>query len=232
MNLVKEKWNKNDILDFNKYLETLKRNEKIEFTKKIVNTNMEILGIPIPELRKISNQIHKGNYKSFLDLNNNKYYENTIINACLINFVLDINIKEKYISKLVVDNWSTVDILTFNIKNKEEEYLFLSNEFLKNNNTFMRRIGIRILFNFKKTIYVDKVFEIIDDLNNEEEYYVNMAIAWLLCELMIYNREKTLKYLENNNLNKFTINKMISKCRDSYRISKEDKELLLKYKQK
>ena len=57
-----------------------------------------------------------------------------------------------------------------------------------------------------------------------------MAIAWLVCELMIYNREKTLKYLEYHNLNKFTINKAISKCRDSYRISKEDKELLLKYK--
>ena len=41
---------------------------------------------------------------------------------------------------------------------------------------------------------------------------------------------KTLKYLENHKLNKFTINKAISKCRESYRVSKEDKELLLKYK--
>lgn len=57
-----------------------------------------------------------------------------------------------------------------------------------------------------------------------------MCIAWLVCELMIYNRDKTLKYLENHNLNTFTINKAISKCRDSYRVSKEDKEVLLKYK--
>ena len=59
---------------------------------------------------------------------------------------------------------------------------------------------------------------------------MNMAVAWLLCELMIYNRDKTLKYLEHHNLNNFTINKAISKCRDSYRVSKEDKEKLLKYK--
>ena len=40
------------------------------------------------------------------------------------------------------------------------------------------------------------------------------------------------EYLENHNLNTFTINKAISKCRDSYRVSKEDKEVLLKYKKK
>ena len=32
--------------------------------------------------------------------------------------------------------------------------------------------------------------------------------------------------------NKFTINKAISKCRDSFRVSEEDKNLLLKYKSK
>ena len=57
-----------------------------------------------------------------------------------------------------------------------------------------------------------------------------MAVSWLLCELFIHNREETLYYLNNNKLNKFTINKMISKCRDSFRVSDQDKELLLKYK--
>ena len=38
------------------------------------------------------------------------------------------------------------------------------------------------------------------------------------------------KYLNKNKLNKFTINKAISKCRDSYRVTKEDKEMLLQYK--
>lgn len=65
---------------------------------------------------------------------------------------------------------------------------------------------------------------------NEEHYYVNMVIAWLLCDMFIYNREKTLKYLESHHLNKFTVNKFVSKCRDSFRVSTEDKDLLLKYK--
>ena len=57
-----------------------------------------------------------------------------------------------------------------------------------------------------------------------------MAISWLMCELIIKNREQTLEYLKHHKLNDFTINKTISKCRDSYRVSKEDKEFLLKYK--
>ena len=231
MNLIKQKWTDNDINEFNKYIESIKQEEKIDFTKKIVNTNMEVLGIPIPRLREISKQIAKGNYLNFLDNKNNKYYENTIINVCLINLIKDFEIKKHYLNELYIDNWSTCDTLTFKVKGQEEKYWKLSQVYLKSKDVFTRRVGIRILFSYKNNIeYQDKIYDVIDKFYNEEEYYVNMAIAWLVCELMIYNREKTLKYLEHHNLNKFTINKAISKCRDSYRISKEDKELLLKYK--
>lgn len=230
MNLKKQKWTKQDIGEFNKYLESIKREDKIDFTKRIVNTNMEVLGIPIPELRMISKEILKGNYQSYLDLKNNKYYENTIINACLINKTNDFKLKKHYLDELYIDNWSTCDTLTFKIKGVEKEYWNLSEKYLMSKDPFKRRVGIRILFSYKNTDYVDKIFATIDKFYNEEEYYVNMCIAWLVCELMIYNRDKTLKYLEHHHLNKFTVNKAISKCRDSYRVSKEDKELLLKYR--
>ena len=230
MDFKKENWKNKDVEEFNKYLESISQKAKIEFTKRIVNTNMDVLGIPIPKLREISKQIAKGNYISYLELKNNKYYENTIINVCLINLINDFETKKYYLDKLYIDNWSTCDILTFKVKGLEEKYWKLSQEFLKSKDLYKRRVGVRILFSYKNTEYVDKVFDVIDKFYDEEEYYVNMVIAWLVCELMIYNREKTLYYLEHNKLNKFTINKVISKCRDSYRVSKEDKELLLKYK--
>lgn len=231
MELKKELWNKKDIQEFNRYIESIKKEEKIDFTKRIVNTNMEVLGIPIPNLREISKQIAKGNYMSFLDNKNNKYYESTIVNVCLINLIKDFEIKKHYLNELYIDNWSTCDTLTFKVKGQEDKYWKLSQEYLKSKDVFTRRVGIRMLFSYKNnTEYVDKIFETIDKFNNEEEYYVNMAIAWLVCELMIYNRDKTIKYLEHHKLNKFTVNKAISKCRDSYRVSKEDKEYILKYK--
>lgn len=230
MDFVKEKWNIKNIEEFNKYLESIKKEEKMDFTKRTINTNMEVLAIPTPELRNIAKEIAKGNYISFLDNFNNKYYENTIINAILINKIDDIDKKKYYISKLVIDNWATVDILTFKIKGKEEEYLNLAKEYVKSEDTFVRRIGVRILFNYTQKDDISELFKIINSLYNEEEYYVNMAVAWLMCEIVIKNRSKAFEYLSHHKLNKFTINKAISKCRDSYRVGKEDKEMLVKYR--
>jgi hypothetical protein len=83
MELVKNIWTKQDGVEFIKYLETLKSEEKINRTKNIVNTNMKVLAIKSPEINVIIKQIKKGNYISFLDLELNDYYENTIINGNL-----------------------------------------------------------------------------------------------------------------------------------------------------
>ena len=232
MDLVKEKWNKDDIEEFNEYLESQKREEKINFTSRIVNTNMEVLGIPTPKMRTVAKEIAKGNYISFLDNLSNKYYENTMINVILINKIDDIETKKHYFSKLIIDNWSTVDIMTFKVKGKEEEYLDFARDYLNNDNPFIRRIGVRILFNYTEKEDLTKIFEIIDSLYNEEEYYVNMAVAWLMCEIVIKNREQAFEYLKHHRLNKFTINKTISKCRDSFRVSQADKDELVKYRVK
>lgn len=230
MSLIKEKWTKKDIDEFNNYLYENRNIDKIDFTKRVVNTNMEVLAIKLPELKLMAKEIVKGNYISYLDLNNFKYFECTIINAFIIGFIKDISLVQKYIDKLYMDNWSTVDTIKFNIKKKEKEYLDLSKYYLNNKDPFKRRVGVRILFSFKRTDYLDEVFSIINNLYKEEDYYVNMAVSWLLCELFINNRDKTLEYIKKDKLNKFTNNKMISKIRDSYRVSKEDKELLLKYR--
>ena len=233
--LIKDNWTKDNINDFYEELLKYKHEDKIEWTKRIINTNASVLAVLSPDIKAITKRIKKGNYISFLDIMPHKYHEATIVDAYLINTIKDVNIKRKYISKLskYIDSWSTVDALNYNIKGQEDLYLSYAKDLIKSDEPFVRRIGSRILFAFaNRSDYVDKVFDILDTFNNEEHYYVNMSNAWLLCEFMINQRDKTLNYLKNNNLNKFTINKAISKCRDSCRVSKEDKELLLKYKVK
>lgn len=228
-------WNKNNVDRFELYLYSIRRENKIEWTKNIVCTNMDTLAILFPDLKNIAKKIYKGNYESFLDLMPHKYFESLIIDAYLISFIKDYKLQIKYIEKLskYIDSWSVTDALKFNIKNHEEDYINYAKKLVTSDKLYLRRIGVRILFSYTKLDdYVDEVFSIINALKSEEEYYVNMAVAWLVCELIIYQRNKTFKYLENHNLNKFTINKSISKCRDSYRVSKEDKEKLLKYKVK
>jgi len=70
--------------------------------------------------------------------------------------------------------------------------------------------------------------EIFDTLNKitSDAFYINMAQAWLICDLYIKYPKETLIFIKHNKLNKFTHNKAISKIHDSYRVSKEDKEYL------
>lgn len=230
MNLIKNEWTNLDKEEFIKYLESLKNENKIEWTKKNINTSMDVLAISFTEIRKISNEIKKGNFLSFLDLEIYDYFECTIININLISKIKDFKIQKKYLDKYVkkIDNWASVDSLRININGNEKNYLNLAKKYINSNKPFIKRMGIIILFSFiDKKEYLNEIFSLIKDDYN---YYVNMAYSWLLCECYIKNKEETIEYLENAKLNKFVANKFVSKCRDSYRISDEEKKMLVKYR--
>ncbi len=184
----------------------------------------------IQHVKTLQKKFINGAFIDFLEQNDFKYYESTLVSAYLINYIKDITEKEKYINSLYMDTWSTVDSLKFNVKNQEKEFINLAKKYINNKDPFKRRVGVRILFSYTSSKYVDEVYNIIDGLKKEKEYYVNMCVAWLVCELMIKNKDKTIQYLSHHNLNDFTINKAISKCRESFRITQEDKDMLLKYK--
>lgn len=233
MDLQKNIWTERDIEEFNTYLYSLRRVKKIEWTKSIVNTNMEVLALETKTLDDIARKIKKGNYLSFLAYNNYPYYENTIISARLISSIKDfdqfkahLNVYLKY-----CDNWSSIDTLKFRVNSDNEEKLFnLAKKYIKSKKPFVRRTGIRIFFQYIESERLPEVFNLIDTMKEEKHYYVNMCIAWFVCECFIKNTALTKEYLDRRSLNTFCINKTISKCNDSYRISKEDKKYLQKYK--
>ena len=156
-----------------------------------------------------------------------------LISGGLLSKIKDFDIYKEYLLRYSkkIDNWALCDTLTFNVKGNEDKYISLVNELIKSELPFERRIGISIFFSFiSYNEYLDLIYKTVDKFYDEDNYYVQMMIAWLVCELMIKRRDETLKYLEHNNLNKFTVNKMISKCRDSFRVSDEDKEMLKIYR--
>lgn len=231
MDLVKEFWTVQDCNCFNAYLESLQVEEKKEWTKRIVNTKNNVLAIPSPVLKKIALNIYKGNYLSFLDNMLNNFHENTIINGYLLNKIKDFSLLKKYLDiySLSQDNWASCDILSFDVRGNENQFLDLINEYLRSEKVFVRRIAIKILFKFIN-IDLEVLFKTLDKLEDENEYYVNMITSWLLCDCFIKYPSLTYQYIETCNLNNFTINKFISKCLDSFRVSDYDKKQLLNYK--
>lgn len=233
MNIIKQNWSKQEGKEFINYLESFQNKERILWTKNIVNTNMKVLAIKSPVLKAIVKELKQGNFISFLELKLGDYYENTVINAHLICSIRDFPLMKKYLDIYIesVDNWSSCDTLKFKVKGNEKEFYLLSLEYSKDCRPFVRRIGMFILFKLiENDEYLPKIFECLNCFKDEKEYYVNMVNAWLICECFIKRREETIEFLKTHQLNKFTINKAISKCRDSYRVCQKDKNMLLTYR--
>lgn len=237
MELIKEHWNIADGKEFQEYLLTFSKGpDKSAWEKRIVNTSMPCIAIPSPQVGTIVKTIAKGNFMEFLDLWLWDNFTNTSINGSLICKIKDFETMKKYLLVFAdkIDNWASCDLLKFNIKeNNKPSYFALSQELMVSPKTFIRRMGITILFKFvDDDNYIDRVFAAMNAFEKETEYYVNMVNAWLFAECFTKQRDKTLKFLETHRLNRFTINKGIQKCRDSFRISAEDKEMLLRHKVK
>lgn len=237
MELTKEVWTEKDGIEFDKYLRTLsKGKEKGEWEQRIINTKMECIAVPSPEVKRITNAIAKGNYLSFLNLWLWNNFTETSINGGLICKIKDFSLFKQYLDKYgsCCDNWATCDCLKLPIKeNNKKDFFKLSKEYIKSPKPFVRRLGITILFKLvDDDRYIGEIFNVLNSFENEEEYYVNMVNAWLFAECFTKQREKTLEFLKTHKLNKFTINKGISKCRDSFRISQEDKDMLVSFRKK
>lgn len=232
MNLEKINWNKDNYNKFINYLFTLQDTKYKEFHSKLILSN-NLIGIRTPILKEIAKKISKGDYKTFIKLNKHEIYEETIIHGLIIGYLSNFNESLNMLDNFIpyVDNWAINDIVCANMKmfKKYQEIGFNKIlNYIESNNPFQIRIGIVLLLDFYiNDKYIDKIFDIVDNIKNDN-YYVRMASAWLLSICYIKYKEKTYNYLLNNNLDKFTFNKTISKICDSKRVDIKDKEKLKK----
>ena len=232
MNLENINWNKDNYNKFINYLFTFEDIKYKEFHSKLILSN-NLIGIRTPMLKEIAKKISKGDYKTFIKLNKHEIYEEIIIHGLIIGYLSDFNESLSLLDNFIpyVDNWAINDIVCANMKifKKYQEIGFNKIlNYIDSNNPFQIRIGIVLLLDFYiNDKYIDKIFDIVDNIKNDN-YYVRMANAWLLSICYIKYKEKTYNYLLNNDLDKFTFNKAISKICDSKRVDVKDKEKLKK----
>lgn len=223
--------------DVESYRKFLFSNQDIAYKKfhsKLVETKYEIIGIRTGILRNIAKDISKTCYKEFLKNQDFKYYEEVNIYGFVLALVKE-ELFNKYFWNYIafIDNWATCDSFCSSLKgfkkNKEKFYPLVLN-LLEHDKEYYLRAGLVILLmHYVCEEYLVDIFNIICKIKSDK-YYVNMAIAWLICECFTKYSDETIKFLDNTCLDKFVINKAISKIRDSYRVSKENKQLVLKYR--
>ncbi len=125
-----------------------------------------------------------------------------------------------------LNDWWHVDMLPQLIrKNKAPSFDFVYNnakEYVNHSLPFARRWGYVIfLAGFQKDPTQTK--KILDLFHDDDEYYVQMAEAWLLADLAIFNPQAVLDFIASKPLHYNIIGKGIQKMSDSFRIDDEIK---------
>lgn len=209
-----------------------------EFVKQSIPTANDVIGVRMPVLRKIATKICKGDVIYFIEnypceSNADKMLMGIVIAQSKISIENKLEYLKNYIPS--IDDWGTCDTVAVTLKLKENElsktYDFLMNYRYSNKEYELRFLIVTLLYYYLNDEYIDLVTEIIDSIH-VDYYYTNMAIAWLISSMYFVNKEYTLKYLKNNNLDTSTYNKALQKIIESKKINKEEKDQIKLMKKK
>lgn len=199
-----------------------------DFHKNLVPSVDEnrLIGVRLPELRKIARKAYAENAENLLE-----YYEEIMVYGLTLSYkkcsaeahMADI---EKFVP--LIDNWAVCDTCVssykFTKKYRAEMFGFVKSYIGRGE--YETRFAVVMLMNYYlEDGYIDEVLSLLKSIESDC-YYINMAVAWALSAAFVKYREKTLEILKEKSLSADVQNKTVQKIRDSFRVSKEDKEYI------
>ena len=220
------------------YLEEHAETKYREFTSGLIPNSGPILGVRIPVLRDFAKKLAKDDWRTYLKETRDDSYEEICLQGLVIGYAkADIDEILSYAALFIpkVCDWSVNDTFcaTFKCarKNREKVWDFLM-QYKDSPNEFEQRVvAVMLMDHFLETEYIDRVFQVWDELKHEG-YYCRMGIAWGIATAYAKFPKETHAFLLENHLDDFTFNKSIQKMIESYRIAPEEKEMLRAMKRK
>lgn len=219
-------------IDFINELYSLQDLKYRDFNKRIVGKD-NLIGVRTPKLKRIAKSIARENYNEFFTNNKHEYFEETLVHGLVLGYLkLDFDELKPCINTFLpyIDNWAVCDMTVANLKifkknkNKDKYFNEIKN-YINNDNPWINRFGYILILNyFIEEKYIDEIFKLCEIY--KDHYYVKMGIAWLISICYIKQKGRTLTFLKNKKLDKWTYNKSIQKIIESNRVSNEDKKML------
>ena len=210
-----------------------------KFMSKLLPGINNIIGVRVPDLRKISKKLQKNFWQEYLTEtihDSNQYHEETLIQGLVIatakmSLEERLHLIQAYIPKL--NNWAQCDMFCSSLKEVKKypkEYWSLATSYCQASTTYKLRFGIVMLLTYyTNEEYAHMALNMLKSIKSDD-YYVNMAIAWAISIFYIKQPQLTLPVLCNNNLNDFTHNKSIQKICESLRVSQKEKAYIKTFK--
>lgn len=207
--------------------------EFAQFQRRIIkDEKLKIAGVRTPALRKLAKK-YRGKYEELCAFPD-EYYEVVFVKltvAALLPFEQFTAVCDRCVAS--ISDWALCDTFTPKcIEGHREEFVPFIKKYLAagegfyNGGEFVRRFALSTLLSFYvEEEYLPLIFKSITECD-PNRYYVMMGAAWLLAEVIIKYFDQGLAYLNSTMCDINVKNKAISKVCDSYRVSKERKELL------
>ena len=209
--------------------ELIRGNEEYAtFNKRIVKTSRTVIGVRMPDLRKLAKKVAKeidgfGEMQNFLRGVNPEVFEEVMLSGLVLNAVKlssaeHIALTREYLEP--VDSWAEIDVFVEKKpKYATEEYWDFAREMARTDKEFYVRYSvIAFMSNFLDTEHLHDVFAALRSLGNDA-YYVKMAAAWLYAEAAVNFYDKTIAELAKPDIDPWTRRKAYQKMLESYRIT-------------
>ncbi len=197
------------------------------FHKRLLkDESINVLGVRVPTLRKLAKK-----YKNEIDpllCFNDDYYEVTFLKLQAVALLP----WEQFIRRVddcvkLIDNWATCDSFAPKcIAGHKDEFSKKIDLYLSDGNQFTRRFALTTLLHFYvERGWLEYIFDAVQRVDCNL-YYVHMAAAWLVAEVLVKFYDEGVAFLKLGVLDVKTHNKAIQKACESYRLTDGQKRYL------
>lgn len=225
-----------DGLTIKEHLLQLAERGNKKFTESLNPGVEHILGIRVPDLRKLAARIAKGDWEAYLDAADTYYMEERMLQGMVLGCIrpdADVEVYLHRVTQFVwnINSWSVCDTFKFGggkkfvEANKDRLWEYLKT-WMHAEGEYEIRFGVVMsMQHFIDEEHLGELFSLYDGIRHEG-YYVRMAVAWALSACFVKFPERTLAYLKQNSLDKFTYNKALQKITESYRVDAATKDVI------
>lgn len=210
-----------------------------EFNKRIINTKMLVIGVRVPDLRRLARELASdvgaAEISELLTVQDESFDYVLLCGLLITHARIDdqtaIDLTRQYLP--CVDSWAHIDVFVEKRRRfAGEAWWNFALECLQSEAEFTVRYGVvSLMTNFLDEAHIDKVFVALQNVRHDG-YYVKMALAWLYATAAVNFFELTLAELENGHIDTWTRNKAYQKMRESRRFTSEQQDIIAKYKAK
>ena len=210
-----------------------------EFNKRIVNTNMPVIGVRVPDLRRLARELapdmSAADISELLTVQDESFDYVLLCGLLITHARLDdqtaIDLTKQYLPR--VDSWAHIDVFVEKKRRFAGEVWWdFALACLQGEAELTVRYGVvSLMTNFLDEAHIDQVFAALRNITHDG-YYVKMALAWLYATAAVQFFELTLAELENGHADVWTRNKAYQKMRESRRFTPEQQDVIAAHKAK